>query len=218
MRRVLWGSQHIGEATPGLIKSKKAKQKVKTINFLWFFSHKYLKRQSCFSCHSRRSCLSSPSCLNCPWHFSPGVVAKWLPKWPAWKFSIDNFYKGLGCCTQASRRLSVSHNLQHSACVRKLEVFWPDKPCQSLLITDSEWLSLRKVGIKLLGQLKIDFFHPNLSDCEDVWSSDLDLCHLLASLPCILHLLICWPGHHEEMVIWTFLLFTKELKNGGVMM
>ena len=30
MRRVLWGSQHIGEATPGLIKSKKAKQKVKT--------------------------------------------------------------------------------------------------------------------------------------------------------------------------------------------
>ena len=34
MRRVLWGSQHIGEATPGLIKSKKAKQKVKTINFL----------------------------------------------------------------------------------------------------------------------------------------------------------------------------------------
>ena len=27
--RVLWGSQHIGEATPGLLKSKKAKQKVK---------------------------------------------------------------------------------------------------------------------------------------------------------------------------------------------
>ena len=28
MCRVLWGSQHIGEATPGLLKSKKAKQKV----------------------------------------------------------------------------------------------------------------------------------------------------------------------------------------------
>ena len=27
--RVLWGGQHIGEVTPGLLKRKKAKQKVK---------------------------------------------------------------------------------------------------------------------------------------------------------------------------------------------
>ena len=72
--RVLWGSQYIGEATPGLIKSKKAKQKVLKFNFLWFFSHKYLTCKSCFSSHS------CPSFPNCPWHFSPGVVAKWLPK------------------------------------------------------------------------------------------------------------------------------------------
>ena len=66
--------------------------------------------------------------------------------------------------------------------------------------------------IKLLGQLEIDFFHPYLSDCEDVWSSDLDFCHLLASLPCILHLLICWPGHHEEMVEELFFCLQKNWK------
>ena len=111
MRRVLWGSQHIGEATPGLIKSKKAKQKVKIINFLLFFSHKYvLKCQSCFSCHSCWSCLSYrscpsclsslfclfyPSCLNCPWHFSTGIVAKRLPIWLAWKVPTVIFVRGL---------------------------------------------------------------------------------------------------------------------------
>ena len=61
----------------------------------------------------------------------------------------------------------------------------------------------RKVVIKLLGQLKIDFFHPNLSDCEDVWSSDLDLCHLLASLPCILllHILPCGKTSSAAIII-----------------
>ena len=42
MRRVLWGSQHIGEATPGLLKSKKAKQKVKECQELFIFQAKII--------------------------------------------------------------------------------------------------------------------------------------------------------------------------------
>ena len=40
----------------------------------------------------------------------------------------------------------------------------------------------------------------NLSDSQDVWFGDLNLCHLLASLPCLLHLLLCRSWDNEKMV------------------
>ena len=76
-------------------------------------------------------CLSCLSSLSCLWHFSPEVVAIFLPKWPAWKvlmvglvrklvivhkqiggcLILDNLrltcFKEVGGCTQASWRLSA---------------------------------------------------------------------------------------------------------------
>ena len=43
-------------------------------------------------------------------------------------------------------------------------------------------------------------YSPNLSDSQDVWFGDLNLCHLLASLPCLLHLLLCRSWDNEKMV------------------
>ena len=43
-------------------------------------------------------------------------------------------------------------------------------------------------------------FHFLFSDREDVWLRDYHLLRVLASLPCIFHLLLLRPSHHGQMV------------------
>ena len=82
----------------------------------------------CYSCFfPSLPCLSSLSYLTCLWHFSPDVVAKCLPKWPAWKVSLVGFV----------RKLEVVHKHVGScliSCLRKLEVNWKHCP-----VDHSKW-------------------------------------------------------------------------------
>ena len=64
---------------------------------------------------------SSFPCLSCLWYFSPEVIAKCLPKWPAWNSQWSYFARGLEVVYKQVRIYLISYNLQ-LACLRKLEV------------------------------------------------------------------------------------------------
>ena len=95
--------------------------------------------------------------------------------------------------------ISVSRhngNNKFKTCVKKMifSEFWPQKGPLNQEVQELSVFSCLTLFHHIFT------FHFRFSDREDVWLRDYHLLRVLASLPCIFHLLLLRPSHHGQMV------------------